>query len=154
MSTWLPDATRVPAYRDAGPMDPRCVLWVDAGLGEDYSAALAAKYANAYVRAPHLIIDPRTDEVIQMVPATRRAMWISSDGIQVLVLAPDRLFPPKGQDVGARSALGRVMSWVRLLGVPNFSPLGPPVPTHPKHAGSVAGHYSSEGKIDVNRLLV
>lgn len=82
-----------------------------------------------------------------MVPADRRAMCVQSEGIQILVLAPECLYSQKGNAIDGRSALARVMGWVRDLNVPDFRPLGPPVPTHPKEAGSQAGHYSSEGKI-------
>lgn len=156
MSAWLPDAGRVDAYRDAGPMAglPRA-LWINAGLG-DYSAALAARYANLSARAPHVVYDARADEVIQMVPAGRRGMWVVSEGIQILVcgIPKDASFPEKGQSVESLSGLSGVLGWLRSLDVPDFCPLGPATPTHPKAAGKAAGHYSSEGKIDVGRLLV
>lgn len=156
MSSWLPDAGRVPAYRDAGALavDPARVLWCASGLDVGYSAALAAQYANAVVRSPHVVFDPRTGELIQMLPADRRAMWVKSDGIQVLVLAPECLFPVKGGAVDGLPALRRVLGWVRSLGVPDFCPRGPAIDGHPKAVGSIAGHYSSEGKIDDSRLLV
>lgn len=155
MPAWMPTAARVLAYRDAGPMaDARRVLWIASGLdATEYSAALAASYANASVLAPHVILDARTDELIQMLPADRRAMHVKSDGIQVLVLAPECLFPLKGRAVDGLSAVRRVMGWVRDLDVPDFSPRGPAIEGHPKEAGSKAGHYSSEGKIDVSRLV-
>lgn len=155
MSSWLPDAGRIPAYRDAGPlaMDSPRVLWIASGLDDGYSAALAAAYANAVVRAPHVVYDPRTGELIQMMSADRRAMWVKSDGIQVLVLAPECLFPVKGGAVESLSGLSGVLGWVRSLNVPDFCPRGPAIEGHPKAAGSEAGHYSSEGKIDVTRLI-
>lgn len=157
MSAWLPTAERIPAYRDAGvlAMDaPRC-LWIASGLGGEYSARLTAEYSNAYLCPPHLIYDPRNDEVIQMVPADRRATWVASEGIQVVVCETTQEcpFPPKGEEFESLSGLAGVLGWLRDLGVPDFCPLGPAVPSMPKAAGKAAGHYSSEGKIDVGRLV-
>lgn len=150
MSAWMPDATRIPAYRDAGRMDlaaPR-VLWIASDLDDQYSAALTAAYANANIRCPHLIVDLRRGEVVQMIPADRRATWVDSEGVQVLVLGWP--FPPKGLAVEARSALARVMAWVRSLDVPDFRPCGPPVEGHPKAVGPKAGHYISEGRLMID----
>lgn len=158
MSSWMPDAARVPAYRDAGPLElvPARVVWIRSDLVGEYSAALTANYANANVLAPHLIWNPFSGDVIQMLPADRRAMWLRSEGIQIVVcgVPPEGSFPLQGNAVESLSGLSGVMGWVRSLDVPDFSPLGPAVPTMPKAAGKHAGHYSSEGKIDVDRLLV
>jgi hypothetical protein len=137
-------------------MDAPRSLWIASGLGDEYSAALAARYANAEARCPHIVYDARTDEVIQMLPADRRGMWVNSEGIQILVcgIPEDAPFPHKGQAVESLPGLAGVLGWVRSLNVPNFMPLGPAVPSMPKAAGRAAGHYSSEGKIDVSRLLV
>lgn len=158
MSTWMPDARRVRAFRDAGPlaMVPARVVWIRSDLVGEYSAALTANYANANVLAPHLIWDPGTGETIQMLPADRRAMWVRSEGIQIVVcgIPQDARFPSEGNAVDSLSGLSGVIGWVRSLNVPDSCVLGPSVPTMPKAAGKAAGHYSSEGKIDVARLLV
>src|SRR5690606_38430469 len=87
LSAWLSAAARIPAYADGGAltaMDPRC-LWVASHLGAEYSARLTAEYSHAFVRSPHIIYDPRNDEVIQMLPADRRATWVKSEGVQIVV---------------------------------------------------------------------
>lgn len=79
-----------------------------------------------------------------MVPADRRAMWVRSDGIQIVVLGP---VSRQGRESQALLGLPGVMGWVRSLDVPDFRPLGPPVEGHPKAAGAIAGHYISEGRL-------
>src|SRR5690606_31445265 len=121
----------------------------------EYSARLAAEYPHAFVRSPDIIYDPRHDEGIQMLPAGGRPTRGKSDGVQIVVCAPtpEAPCPPKGRELESLSGLQGVLGWLRDLGVPDLCPLGPAVPSMPKAAGKAAGHYSSEGKIDVSRLL-
>lgn len=155
MSAWMPDAARVPAYRDGGPMESRAALWIRSDLGSGYSVALTARYANATSRAAHLVIDFRSGEVVQMLPADRRAMWIRSEGIQILVCdtAREGPFPRQGGAVERLKCVESVMGWLHDLHVPDFSPLGPPHSGLPRTAGREAGHYSSEGQYDFSHFI-
>lgn len=139
MSAWMPNAVQAHAYRDAGLSQARRVLWIASDLDSSYSAALAARYCNATLRPVHLIWDPQTGEVVQMLPADRRACWLPHDGIQVLVLRP--LETHQGKESQPLPGLAGVTAWVRSLDVPNFWPLGPSTPFDTSAPGA-DGHYT------------
>lgn len=139
MSAWMPDAVQAPAYRDAGLRQARRVLWIASELDEDYSPALAARYCNATLKPVHLIWDPGTGEVVQMLPADKRACWLPHDGVQVLVL--NALKTMQGKKSQTLSEPGGVIAWVRSLDVPDFWPLGPATPFEPAPPGA-DGHYA------------
>lgn len=138
MPAWMPDAVQAPAYRDAGLRQARRVLWIASELDEDYSPALAARYCNATLRSVHLIWDPSTGEVVQMLPADKRATWLPHDGVQVLVL--NALKTMQGKESQTLSGLEGVLVWVRSLDVPDFWPQGPSTPFESSAPGA-DGHY-------------
>lgn len=148
MSAWMPNATRAHAYRDAGLRQADRVIWIESELDEYYSATLAARYCNATLRSVHLIWDASTGEVVQMLPAERRASWLPYDGVQVLVLRAPKT--REGLESQSLSGLAGVIAWVTSLDVPNVWPLGPSTPLQ-LSAPKADGHYIY-GNID-DRLL-
>lgn len=180
MDLWLNSAKRVKAWQDGGSMTggPERVVWHSTENDPHKTTARTiANYLNRVGYQVHIVWNPVTGEVIQMIPADRagRGLRNASGGVQtnregdvcvqIEVVAhaaePFTRHEMKGLDA--------IMSWVRRLGVPDVWPGGPP-PASPgtRHVSArvwtrEAGHYSHSqvpennhsdpGAIDIKRLF-
>lgn len=153
MSAWLPASQRLYAHVDAGPNEPTRALWIGAGLDADYSAVLAARLLNATVSPVHLVWDPSDGVVVQMLPASRTGLYrdtlpegANKSAVEVLVLG--------GQPFtdGPMTGLGRIMDWIRDLGIPDVFPAGPATDT--PRVSELPGHYAlNAGALDAGRIF-
>ncbi len=171
---WLPGAGRMPARDDGGPLRggaPRAV-WL--GSDSDPRVVSARSVAADLVRAGrpvHVVWNPRTGELVQLVPATRAAAALGAAGregracLQIMVVGaahePFTAAPLTGLDV--------IMAWLDAWGVARRWPAGPPLPPpqsyqarRDRRAWARGGHFGASqvpgpgrpdpGAIDVRRV--
>jgi hypothetical protein len=123
-------------------------IWLSNGLDESYSAPLTARYLNATYSPVHIVWDPSTGTVIQMlstaITAPYRAIPRAEREGSILIMATTPLTsrPLAGLD--------DIMTFIRGHGIPNIFPSGPPVGGQP--IGTAAGHYA-KCEVDIERLL-
>lgn len=166
---WLPGAIQVPAFIGGGAFTGNAgkAVWIALGLAESYSARLAAHYLNTLTIAPHVVWDPFTGHLVQLIPATQAARYLQGplnrDGsplLQIAVLGPSPF--TQTPCVG----LGKIVDWLRSHEIPDVFPEGPPAPiarTRASGLWSAAGHYGlsqvphmqlpNPGAVDVRAIL-
>lgn len=180
MNLWCDGVRRVPAWQDGGSMlgGPKRVIWHSTENDPTRTSAYTiAEYLNRVGYQVHMVWNPVTGEIVQMIPADRAGRGLRNlnggvqtnrEGdvcVQIEVVAhaskPFTQYEMKGLD--------KIMKWVRGLGVPDVWPGGPP-PKYPStdHVSaavwnSKAGHYSHSqtpendhddpGAIDIRKLF-
>lgn len=177
---WMPGAKHVPAWMTSGPMlggEPRVIWHTTENDPHVTSARTIADYLNRVGYQVHLVWNPVTGELIQMIPADRagRGVRNSSGGVQTnregqyciqieVVARSNRPFTD-----GPLKGLGEIMKWIRQFGIPDVWPDGPPLAHNMdgKRSTSVwthrAGHYghsqvpendhTDPGAIDTRKLF-
>lgn len=180
MKVWLDGAQRIKAWQDGGSLlgGPRRVVWHSTENDPTKTtAATIAHYLNRVGYQCHLVWNPVTGEIIQMIPADRagRALGNAPGGIEtnrggslcVQIEVVGRAARPfTSSEMKGRSA---IIEWLRGLGIPDVWPGGPP-PAAPgtRHVSAAtwknsSGHFSHSqvpendhndpGAIDIRRLF-
>ncbi|MCW2900291.1 MAG: hypothetical protein JWO67_2556 [Streptosporangiaceae bacterium] len=132
---WLPPARRIETREDGGPMQggaPRAV-WLTSGTDpREVSALSVAQSLARENRPPHLVWNPCTGDVVQLVPMTRAAGLLTGhvgrEGrvcAQIMVVGQ----PRAPFTHGPLACLEPIMSWLDRWGVPRRWPAGPPLPS-------------------------
>ncbi|SEG56796.1 hypothetical protein SAMN04489712_106337 [Thermomonospora echinospora] len=132
---WLPGAGRIPAELDGGQLKggaPRVVWFTSEHDPRSVSARSAAHDLARTGRPAHLVWNPHTGEIVQLLPATRAACLLADpvrgEGrvcLQILVIGLARE-PFTG---GPLNGLDAIMRWLDGWGVPRRWPAGPPLPS-------------------------
>ncbi len=153
---WMPSAARLWASADGGEPRggaPRAVwltLETDPRL---VSARSAAKHAEQRGRAPHLVWNPLTGEIVQLIPALRAGRALGGDGLARETAAPSgqstavntegRLcvqigvisFARAPFTAGPMTDLERIVWWLDSWHISRSWPAGPPAPFSRAHGG-------------------
>ncbi|WP_157521685.1 hypothetical protein [Herbidospora cretacea] len=151
----LPGSIPMRAYpKTEATGKPSRVIWLVSGLDDAYSAITTARYLNSTHKAVHLVWDPETGAIVQMMPAGTTGPYrgIPKDCLDgsITVMATAR----QGKPFTATPLVGldRLMKFIRGHEIPDVFPFGPP--GHQSRIGSEPGHYAYEtGPIDVDRIL-
>lgn len=179
MELWLPGAKRVDAWQDGGSMTggPPRVIWHSTENDPNKTSAYAiAQYLNRVGYQVHVVWNPVSGEIIQMIPADRAGRGVRhTDAMQTNrmgdVCVQIEVVAHAAHPFTSYGMLGldQIMKWIRQLKVPDVWPGGPP-PTYPdvKHVTDAtwsgkAGHYSHSqvpqndhndpGAIDIRKLF-
>ncbi|WP_018655570.1 hypothetical protein [Actinomadura flavalba] len=171
---WLPEAGRTPAREDGGRLRggaPRAVWFGSDSDPRAVSARSVAADLSRAGRPAHLVWNPRSGEIIQLVPATRAAGLLGDVGhegrtcLQIMVVA----LTAEPFTAGTLPGVETIMAWADGWGVARRWPAGPPLP--PPHSYQArrdrrdwarGGHFGASqvpgsqrpdpGGIDVRRL--
>lgn len=177
---YLASARRVTAWKDGGSMvgGPKRAIWHTTENDPHKTTAYTiAQYLNRVGYQVHIVWNPVTGEIVQMIGSDRAGRGLRNESggvqtnregavcVQVEVVAhakePFTKYEMKGREA--------IISYLRSLGVPDVWPGGPP-PASPgtKHVSnatwnSKGGHYghsqtpennhSDPGAIDIKKLL-
>lgn len=156
---WLPGAERVRATRDGGGLAggaPRVVWHTDESDPEQTPARSAAHQLDRTGWAAHLVWNPVTGDIVQMVPATRAARGLGGEiggreanregrmCLQIQVVG----FASEPFTAGSLRALEDILRWLDTWGIPRCWPAGPP-PAEPSCGNterdrarwSLGGHF-------------
>lgn len=159
MKLWLPGATIVTAHQDAGSMvgGPAKVVWHTTENDPNKTSAVnVARYLNNVGSQVHLVWNPVTGEIVQMIPANRggRGLKNLAGGVetnrggstvfQIEVVA----YAKSPWTVGPCNGLANIVAFLRQLGVPDAWPAGDLKP-YPASFGGIrsaalwgrAGHF-------------
>jgi hypothetical protein len=172
---WLPGAGRLHSRHDGGPLQggaPRAVWHTSENDPLMISARSVAYRLEQRGRNAHVVWNPFTGEIMQLVPATQAAVLLP-DGIgregrrclQIVVVG----FAREPFTGGAMKGLGMIVDWLDVWQVPRRWPAGEPLP--PPEAYSArqdrrpwagGGHFGvsqvphaagpGPGAIDTNRI--
>jgi hypothetical protein len=153
---WMPGARRIRAGIDGGQLGggaPR-VVWLTLGAGSSVvSVWSAAQLLNQEERPCHLVWDPLTGDIAQLLPIVRSGCALGAP--EHLDWAPDRL-PYRRSTVNAEGrlcvqiavlgscaepftgypmiGLGDILIWLDSWQIPRWWPAGPPPPFRQAHA--------------------
>jgi hypothetical protein len=130
---WLPEARRIPAKLDGGPLKggaPRAVWFTSESDPKTVSSRSVAETLIREGRPAHLVWNPFEGEIFQLIAVTLAARLLPGDlgregrvCVQIMVVgrlrAPFTDSPLKG--------LSELMSWLDSWGVPRRWPAGPPM---------------------------
>jgi hypothetical protein len=175
-NAWLPGAARLHSRHDGGPLRggaPRAVWHTSENDPLAISARSVAQHLEQRGSNAHVVWNPFTGEIVQMVPATQAALLLP-DGVgregrrcfQIVVVGHARE-PFTG---GAMKGLGLIIDWLDMWQVPRRWPAGAPLPppdayNAPQSRTSWArgGHFGvsqvpyaggpAPGAIDINRII-
>jgi peptidoglycan hydrolase-like protein with peptidoglycan-binding domain len=180
-SMWLPGATIYKAGSDAGSMlgGAKKVVWHSTENDPNKASALSvAKYLkNSAHYEVHLVWNPVTGEIVQMIPANRGAKGLknSSGGVQtnrggtyvIQIEVVGQATKPFTD--GPCKNLDKILSWLNGLGIPATWPAGQPKAypaayggTRSTSAWAKGGHFShgqvpenvhgDPGHVDIKKL--
>jgi hypothetical protein len=172
---WLPGAGRLHSRHDGGPLQggaPRAVWHTSENDPLAISARSVAQRLEQRGKNAHVVWNPFTGEIMQMVPATQAALLLP-DGIgregrrclQIVVVG----FAVEPFTDGAMKGVGLIIDWLDAWQIPRRWPAGRPLPPPEAYTGSRdrrlwarGGHYGvsqvphttapAPGAIDVNRI--
>lgn len=172
VDAWMPGAKRIQAQTDGGPLKggaPR-VVW--QALGADprlISACSAAQRLNQEGRPPHLVWNPTSGDIIQLIPILRAGCSlggperlddergaapqpvapVNTEGrlcVQIGVMA----WPWEPFTAGPMNGVGAILGWLDAWRVPRRWPAGRPAPSMLARAGTRSravwargGHYGA-----------
>jgi hypothetical protein len=132
---WLPGAGRIPVHLDGGQLKggaPRVVWFTSENDPRLVSARSAAQDLARAGRPPHLVWNPCTGEIVQVLPATRAACLLADpvrgEGracLQIMVIGTAR----EPFTNGPLKGLDAIMRWLDGWGVSRRWPAGPPLPS-------------------------
>jgi len=131
---FLPGATRLLANEDGGPVfgphNPRVVWHSTENDPTVTTAATIAAFLDRMNFSVHLVWNPVTGAIVQTIPASRYGRGLQEFGfptniegnpcIQIETVA----FAAHPFTNGPCKGLGRIMDWLRSLGVPDVFPSG------------------------------
>jgi hypothetical protein len=173
---WLSGAGRLHTRNDGGSLRggaPRAVWHTSETNPAEVSARSVAQHLEYQGHSAHLVWNPQTGEVVQMVPATLAAHLLTSgldqEGracLQIVVVGhaarPFTSDPMRG--------LAAIIDWMDVWQVPRRWPAGDPLPTpeayhaarHRRHWAR-GGHFGSSqvptatgpapGAIDIHKII-
>lgn len=172
---WLPGAARLHNGPDGGAFQggaPRAVWHTSENDPERISARSVAQRLIQEDHSAHLVWNPRSGDIVQMMPATRAAellpRGVGREGracLQIVVVA----FAREPFTAGPLQGLERIVGWLDTWRVPRRWPAGPPLP-FPQSCDAVrarrpwarGGHYGASqvpeadayapGGIDVSKI--
>lgn len=172
---WLPGAARLhTAYDGGSPLGgaPRAVWHTSENDPERISARSVAQHLDQQERSAHLVWNPRSGDIVQMVPATRAARLLPGDVgregracLQIVVVALAR----EPFTLGPVDGLELIVGWLDGWRVPRRWPAGRPLPfpeaydaPRARRPWARGGHFgasqvpdalgSSPGGIDIARI--
>ncbi|MFB9838469.1 hypothetical protein [Actinoallomurus acaciae] len=130
---WLPGAVRLQSRHDGGSLRggaPRAVWHTSEHDPLAISAHSAAQHLEQQGTNAHVVWNPFSGQIVQMVPATQAALLLP-DGIgregrrcvQILVVGLAR----EPFTEGAMQGLGLIVDWLDTWQVPRRWPAGPPL---------------------------
>lgn len=172
---WLPGAGRLHTAHDGGSLKggaPRAVWHTSENDPHRISARSVAQRLDQEGHSAHLVWNPRTGEIVQMVPATRAAKLLPGDVgregracLQIVVVG----LSGEPFTAGPLNGLDRIVGWLDGWHVARRWPAGPPLP-RPEAYDAVrgrrpwarGGHYgvsqvpeaasSAPGRIDTHKI--
>ncbi len=131
---WLPGAGRLHTRHDGGSPKggaPRAVWHTSESDPERISARSVAQRLDQQGRSAHLVWNPRSGEIVQMLPATRAARMLPGDVgregracLQIVVVG----FAREPFTAGPVNGLERIVGWLDAWRVPRRWPAGGPLP--------------------------
>jgi hypothetical protein len=131
---WLPGAGRLHSRHDGGPLQggaPRAVWHTSENDPLAISARSVAERLEQRGKNAHVVWNPRTGEIVQMVPATRAALLlpegVGREGrrcLQIVVVG----FAREPFTGGSLEGLEAIMTWLDAWRVPRRWPAGEPLP--------------------------
>lgn len=134
-SMWLPGAKVVAATRDAGILtgSAKKVVWhTTENDPNKTSAANVARYLNSVGAQVHIVWNPVTGEIVQMIAANRGGRGLknllggvdtnTSGGIVVQIEVVGQATKPFTD--GPMKGLPTIVAWLRSLGIPDVWPAG------------------------------
>lgn len=131
---WLPGAGRLHSRHDGGPLQggaPRAVWHTSENDPLAISAHSVAERMEQRGRNAHVVWNPCTGEIVQMVPATQAALLlpegVGREGrrcIQIVVVA----FAHDPFTGGPMNGIETIMAWLATWQVPRRWPAGDPLP--------------------------
>ena len=172
---WLPGAGRLHSRHDGGPLQggaPRTVWHTSENDPLAISARSVAERLEQRGKNSHVVWNPRTGEIVQMVPATQAALLlpegVGREGrrcLQIVVVG----FAREPFTGGAMEGLETIMNWLDTWQVPRRWPAGEPLPPPEAYAAgqdrkpwSRGGHFGvsqvphakgpAPGAIDTGRI--
>jgi hypothetical protein len=174
-NAWLPGAGRLQSRHDGGPLRggaPRAVWHTSEHDPLAISARSVAQRLEQRGRNAHIVWNPFSGEIVQMVPATQAALLLP-EGVgregrrcfQIVVVG----FAREPFTDGAMKGLGLIIDWLDAWQVPRRWPAGAPLPppegySAPQSRRSWArgGHFGvsqvphaagpAPGAIDISRI--
>lgn len=180
-SLWLPGATIYKAGSDAGSMlgGPKKVVWHSTENDPNKSSALSvAKYlANTAHYEVHIVWNPVTGEIVQMIPANRggKGLKNAAGGVQtnrggtyvIQIEVVGQATKPFTD--GPCKNLDKILNWLNGLGIPPVWPAGQPKAYPASYGGTrsttawgKSGHFShgqvpenvhgDPGAVDIKKL--
>jgi hypothetical protein len=174
-NAWLPGAGRLHSRHDGGSLQggaPRAVWHTSEHSPLRISARSVAERLEQQGENAHLVWNPLSGEIVQMVPATLPACLlpggVGREGrrcFQIVVVG----FAGEPFTAGALEGLASIMSWLDVWQVPRRWPAGGPLPppeayhsVRSRRSWARGGHFGasqvphangpSAGGIDVRRL--
>ncbi|GLV52852.1 hypothetical protein TBS_34140 [Thermobispora bispora] len=173
---WLPGTYRLPSTEDFGPMlggAPRVVWFIWPADPTAVSARSVAQRLLQLKCPSHLVWNPVTGEIAQMLPPTRAACGLPRERgrngrvcIQIRVIGSSH--EPFTDTKLER--LDEILAWLDAWHVPRKWPAGPPLPYphsltaerstrlwaqggHFGHSQVPGAHDGDPGKIDITRIV-
>lgn len=162
---WLHGAGRLRVDPDGGELKggaPRAVWCTSETDPRVVSARSAAQELARHGRPPHLVWNPYTGDVVQLVPATRAAALlprpVGGEGricVQILVVGSAR----EPFTNGPLKGLEEIVRWLDGWGVARRWPAGPPLPSpqsylsgRHRRAWARGGHFGASQVPGCDRL--
>ncbi|WP_433174809.1 hypothetical protein [Actinoallomurus sp. CA-150999] len=172
---WLPGAGRLHTAHDGGSPKggaPRAVWHTSENDPHQISARSVAQRLDHEGLSAHLVWNPSTGEIVQMVPATRAAKLLSGEVgregrscFQIMVVG----FAREPFTAGPLKGLERIVGWLDGWRVPRRWPAGEPLPrpeaydaVRERRPWARGGHYgasqvpeatsSDPGRIDIRKI--
>jgi hypothetical protein len=134
-SLWLPGAKVLTALKDSGALsgNVKKVVWHTTENDPTKTTAYnVAAYLNRVSAQVHLVWNPTTGEIVQMIPANRGARALknapggvdtnTSGGIVIQIEVVGRAAEPFTN--GPCKGLPAIVAWLRSLGIPDVWPAG------------------------------
>lgn len=132
---WLPGAQIIAALKDSGALSGsvKKVVWhTTENDPTKTSATTIARYLNSVGAQVHIVWNPYTGEIIQMIPANRGARALinkaggvdtnTSGGIVIQIEVVGRAKEPFTN--GPMKNFDKIIGWLRALGIPDVWPAG------------------------------
>lgn len=172
---WLPGAARLPSRHDGGPLQggaPRAVWHTSENDPLRISAHSVAERLEQRDTNAHVVWNPLTGAIVQMVPATQAALLlpygVGREGrrcVQIIVVGLAR----EPFTAGPMDGLEAIMDWLDTWSVPRRWPAGTPLPPPEAYSADQdrrlwarGGHFGvsqvphgpgpAPGAIDIDRI--
>jgi hypothetical protein len=156
---WLPGAARLHSRHDGGPLQggaPRAVWHTSENDPLAISARSVAERLEQWSTNAHVVWNPFTGEIVQMVPATQAALLlpegIGREGrrcLQIVVVG----FAREPFTGGPMQGIDRIVEWLDTWQVPRRWPAGAPLPPPEAYsAGQSRRSWARGGHFGVSQV--